>query len=131
MVEHDALVNVDEINVLQISLLHACRVVQRECTVLNMANSNDVSGSYKWESLKPMPTKRVFSTPVEAANGHLFVIGGCDQMGTPIDAFEVNARIYFMHVKCHFSRTTSGILLGSSSTIIIYRKVSDRTVHPI
>ena len=35
-----------------------------------------------------MPTKRVFSTPVEA-KGSLYVVGGCDQMGTPIDAFEV------------------------------------------
>ncbi len=61
-----------------------------------MANSNDVDGSYKWETLKPMPTKRVFSTPVEASNGHLFVIGGCDQMGTPIDAFEVSIHRIFL-----------------------------------
>ena len=52
-----------------------------------MANA-DGDKSYKWETLKGMPTKRVFSTPVEA-KGMLYVVGGCDQMGTPIDAFEV------------------------------------------
>ena len=54
---------------------------------LTMANA-DGGKPYKWETLKGMPTKRVFSTPVEA-KGSLYVVGGCDQMGTPIDAFEV------------------------------------------
>lgn len=53
-----------------------------------MANADD-NRTFRWESLKGMPTKRVFSTPVEA-RGSLYVIGGCDQMGTPIDAFEVS-----------------------------------------
>ncbi len=48
----------------------------------------DAERTFKWETLKGMPTKRVFSTPVEA-RGLLYVVGGCDQMGTPIDAFEV------------------------------------------
>ena len=52
-----------------------------------MANA-DGGKAHKWETLKGMPTKRVFSTPIEA-KGSLYVVGGCDQMGTPIDAFEV------------------------------------------
>ncbi len=43
--------------------------------------------SFKWDSLKAMPTKRVFSTPYEA-DGKLFVVGGCDARGTPIDSVE-------------------------------------------
>lgn len=43
--------------------------------------------TYKWDSLKAMPTKRVFSTPVEA-DGKLYILGGCDARGTPIDNVE-------------------------------------------
>ncbi len=53
-----------------------------------MAKADDVDKTFKWETLKGMPTKRVFSTPVESGDA-LYVVGGCDQMGTPIDAFEV------------------------------------------
>ena len=53
-----------------------------------MASASGAKGStFKWEGLKPMPTKRVFSSAVEV-EGQLFVIGGCDQVGKPIDAFE-------------------------------------------
>jgi N-acetylneuraminic acid mutarotase len=41
-----------------------------------------------WQSLKPMPTKRVYASPVVGADGQLYVIGGCDATGTPIDCFE-------------------------------------------
>ena len=46
------------------------------------------TGEFQWEALKPMPTKRVFSTPVEC-NDKLYLVGGCDQRGTPLDSFEV------------------------------------------
>ena len=44
--------------------------------------------SYKWECLKGMPTKRVFSTPVEC-DGKLYVVGGCDEKGIPLASMEV------------------------------------------
>ena len=48
-----------------------------------MATANPV----KWASHAAMPTKRVFSTAVEV-EGLLYVVGGCDQRGTPLDTFE-------------------------------------------
>jgi len=46
-------------------------------------------GSIKpmWQSVKPMPTKRVYSSPV-VCDGHLYVVGGCDSSGIPLDCFE-------------------------------------------
>ena len=44
--------------------------------------------TYKWDSFKSMPTKRVFSVAVELED-KLYVVGGCDQKGTPLDSFEV------------------------------------------
>ena len=45
------------------------------------------NSGFKWNSLEGMPTKRVFSTPVEV-DGILYVVGGCDQRGTPLNTFE-------------------------------------------
>ena len=45
------------------------------------------SVSVEWKSLKPMPTKRVYSAVVECS-GQLYVIGGCDSRGAPLDTFE-------------------------------------------
>lgn len=45
-------------------------------------------GSFRWENLKTMPTKRVYSSPV-IYNDNIYVIGGCDIKGTPLDAFEM------------------------------------------
>ena len=44
-------------------------------------------GTLQWESLTAMPTKRVFATAV-IHDGHLYIIGGCDVAGTPLDAVE-------------------------------------------
>ncbi|XP_076468690.1 uncharacterized protein LOC143299397 [Babylonia areolata] len=41
----------------------------------------------EWEDLTPMPTKRVFATPV-FHNGLLYIVGGCDASGRPVDSFE-------------------------------------------
>lgn len=49
-----------------------------------MANN----GVFKSESLKKMVFPRVFSTPV-VHNDIIYVVGGCDQMGTPVDSFEM------------------------------------------
>ena len=49
--------------------------------------ANTIGNSLKWETMKPMPTKRVFSTPVEVG-GVIYIVGGCDQRGTPLDSFE-------------------------------------------
>lgn len=48
------------------------------------------SSDFRWQSLRSMPTKRVFSTAVDGggAGGQLYVIGGCDARGQPLDAFE-------------------------------------------
>ena len=43
---------------------------------------------YKWKPHKAMPTKRVFCSAVELDN-NLYVVGGCDAMGQPIDSLEV------------------------------------------
>jgi len=40
-----------------------------------------------WKSTKPMPTKRVYSSPVVCDN-QLYVVGGCDSSGVPLDCFE-------------------------------------------
>lgn len=42
---------------------------------------------YKWSSGQPMPTKRVFATALPVGD-HLFVLGGCDARGVPVDNFE-------------------------------------------
>jgi N-acetylneuraminic acid mutarotase len=52
-----------------------------------MASSGDAS-KYKWAELTSMPTKRVFATPLEL-DGKLYVIGGCDARGQPVDNMEV------------------------------------------
>ena len=43
--------------------------------------------SGKWETLESMPTKRVFATPIHLHN-KIYVVGGCNVRGTPLDAFE-------------------------------------------
>ena len=40
-----------------------------------------------WDALTPMPTKRVFATPV-IHGGHIYILGGCDASGIPLDSFE-------------------------------------------
>jgi len=44
--------------------------------------------TFKSESLRKMVYPRVFATPVIIENS-IYVVGGCDQMGTPVDGFEV------------------------------------------
>ena len=43
--------------------------------------------NFSWQTMTAMPTKRVFSVAVEV-DGKLYVIGGCDQRGVPLDCFE-------------------------------------------
>lgn len=50
--------------------------------------SNDVTCVYKSESLRKMVYPRVFSSPVIHDN-IIYVVGGCDQMGQPVDSFEM------------------------------------------
>ncbi|XP_077987229.1 kelch domain-containing protein 8A-like [Glandiceps talaboti] len=42
---------------------------------------------FKWDKLAPMPTKRCYSSPIEC-DGILYVVGGCDSVGKPIDNLE-------------------------------------------
>lgn len=42
----------------------------------------------QWQSTAPMPTKRVFATSVVHKN-FLYIIGGCDVSGVPLDAMEM------------------------------------------
>jgi len=46
------------------------------------------TGSFSWQTVKALFTKRVYLTPVPCGN-QLYVIGGCDAAGTPVDAVEV------------------------------------------
>lgn len=45
------------------------------------------SGTYSWEVKRKMNNPRVFATPL-VYGGNIFVIGGCDQTGAPLDTFE-------------------------------------------
>jgi len=47
-----------------------------------------VGGTFRSESLRKMVYPRVFSTPVVIGQ-MIYVVGGCDQMGQPVDSFEV------------------------------------------
>ncbi|XP_051777129.1 kelch domain-containing protein 8B-like isoform X2 [Erpetoichthys calabaricus] len=44
--------------------------------------------SYYWEVFAPMPTRRVYCTPVYDT-GLLYVVGGCSETGLPLDTTEV------------------------------------------
>ena len=44
--------------------------------------------SYKWETLKAMPSKRVFASPL-VHEENLYIIGGCNERGIPLDCFEM------------------------------------------
>lgn len=44
--------------------------------------------SLYWEVFPPMPTRRVYCTPV-LHDGLLYVLGGCSESGLPLDAVEV------------------------------------------
>ena len=44
--------------------------------------------SFKWETLKAMPSKRVFASPL-IHEDNFYVIGGCDERGVPVDCFEM------------------------------------------
>jgi len=50
-----------------------------------MAAESDIKSV--WQSVKPMPTKRVYSS-LAICDGQLYVVGGCDSSGTPLDSFE-------------------------------------------
>lgn len=53
--------------------------------------ASGVENKFKWEKpdkKKTMPTKKVYTSPIEV-DGKLYVVGGCDQVGKPIDTFEV------------------------------------------
>ncbi|XP_033114701.1 kelch domain-containing protein 8A-like [Anneissia japonica] len=52
-----------------------------------MAAARTKCTSIKWESLPPMPTKRTFSSAT-IVNNQLYVIGGCDKDGKPLDTVE-------------------------------------------
>ncbi|NWH41992.1 KLD8A protein, partial [Chloropsis hardwickii] len=43
--------------------------------------------AFQWKSLAPLPSRRVYSTLVEAG-GQVFAVGGCDDNGVPVDSFE-------------------------------------------
>lgn len=45
------------------------------------------SGTFSWEVKRKMNNPRVFATPL-VYGGNIFVIGGCDQTGAPLDTFE-------------------------------------------
>ncbi|XP_033746811.1 kelch domain-containing protein 8B-like [Pecten maximus] len=49
--------------------------------------SGATGGGYKWETLKMMMNPRVFATPV-LHNDELYIIGGCDEKGEPLDSCE-------------------------------------------
>ena len=51
---------------------------------MELANTRD----FQWKTLAPLPSRRVYSTLVEAG-GQVFAIGGCDDNGVPMDCFEV------------------------------------------
>ncbi|NXA52627.1 KLD8A protein, partial [Nothocercus julius] len=51
---------------------------------MEVANAKD----FQWKTLAPLPSRRVYSTLVEAG-GQVFAIGGCDDDGVPMDCFEV------------------------------------------
>jgi len=44
--------------------------------------------AYKWETLKAMPSKRVFASPL-IHEDNFYVVGGCDERGIPVDCFEM------------------------------------------
>lgn len=46
-----------------------------------------MNGSFKWESLKKMSNKVAFATPL-IYEDFVYVIGGCDEKGTPIGSCE-------------------------------------------
>lgn len=50
--------------------------------------TNDGNCVFKSESLRKMVYPRVFSSPVVHENT-IYVVGGCDQMGQPVDSFEM------------------------------------------
>ena len=52
-----------------------------------MATANG-NGIYKADSLRKMVYPRVFSSPV-IHKKNIYVIGGCDQLGQPVDSFEM------------------------------------------
>jgi len=62
---------------------------QIESCYLSVLTEMAAASSIKpaWKSVKPMPTKRVYSSPV-MCGGQLYVVGGCDSSGIPLDCFE-------------------------------------------
>ncbi|XP_032810281.1 kelch domain-containing protein 8B [Petromyzon marinus] len=55
-----------------------------------MATTARRAKAFVWEQLPPMPTKRVYCTPAACA-GQLYVAGGCDASGAPLDCLEALA----------------------------------------
>ncbi|KAG2467554.1 kelch domain-containing protein 8A isoform X1 [Polypterus senegalus] len=46
------------------------------------------TGGFVWQSLAPLPSGRVYHSLVEA-RGQLYVVGGCDESGNPVNSLEV------------------------------------------
>ncbi|XP_078597502.1 kelch domain-containing protein 8A-like isoform X2 [Branchiostoma floridae x Branchiostoma japonicum] len=55
-------------------------------TTVTMATGGRVQ--FQWENFQAMPTSRSFCTAVEGGDAKLYVVGGCEENGVPIDAFE-------------------------------------------
>lgn len=53
----------------------------------NVATMAGASSGFVWESLPDMPTKRVYSAATVHGD-YLFVLGGCDARGQPLDAVD-------------------------------------------
>ncbi|XP_069094643.1 kelch domain-containing protein 8A isoform X1 [Pleurodeles waltl] len=51
---------------------------------MDLASAKD----FHWQTLAPLPSKRVYCSLVEAG-GQVYAIGGCDDNGLPMDSFEV------------------------------------------
>ncbi|XP_029441923.1 kelch domain-containing protein 8A isoform X2 [Rhinatrema bivittatum] len=51
---------------------------------MDVANARD----FHWQTLAPLPSRRVYCSLVEVG-GQIFAIGGCDDGGAPVNAFEV------------------------------------------
>lgn len=54
---------------------------------VSLPPTGNTGGSYKWETLKMMMNPRVFATAV-IHNDELYIIGGCDEKGEPLDTCE-------------------------------------------
>nr|XP_033774985.1 kelch domain-containing protein 8A [Geotrypetes seraphini]XP_033774986.1 kelch domain-containing protein 8A [Geotrypetes seraphini] len=51
---------------------------------MDIANASD----FHWQTLAPLPSKRVYCSLVEVGD-QIFALGGCDDSGTPMNSFEM------------------------------------------